>query len=158
MSLGSLTVAVAAFWRAGRVRVLDLRTTARKEVAELRVILDELFRQVPFRIQSRERAWSAIGMALSGAMQEFRTTAESPITEIRQLQAQLGELEAVPALATYNAVEAKVVALRAVHARIQQLSDKYAVAAREDDATREHVRKAALDRASRPGGGPGTGG
>jgi len=45
--------------------------------------------------------------------------------------------------------EDKEVELHAVRRRTQQLSDKFSAAAREDDATREHLRNAMLDRVAR---------
>lgn len=149
ISMGGLIVSMAAFWRSGSVRVVDLRTNVRKEIAELRVILDDLLKQIPHRVQSRERAWATIGLATSGAMVEFRNTADGHVAEIQQLRAQLDHLEPIPRLATYTVVENRAVAERTIRSRTQQLLDKYAAAAREDDATREHARKAALDRVGR---------
>ena len=61
LTVCSIVLSIVALWRTGRIRVLDLRTKTRKDLAELRQTLDHLLQSLPIRIQSRERAMAAIG-------------------------------------------------------------------------------------------------
>jgi hypothetical protein len=149
ISVGSLLMAAAAFWRTGRVRTVDLRTKVRKDVAELRITLDDLSSKIPYRIQSRERAWSSMGLSNSGAMQEFRESANRHIDEVRGLLSRLDEIQKMPLLTTYRNAEDKSVDVEGIRTCTKQLLDKFAAAAKEDEAIREHNRKAMLERAAR---------
>jgi len=56
----------------------------------------------------------------------------------------------VPPRITYKTVEEKLVAARQVRTKLELLSEKYAEAWRQDEATRQHLRDAAVARANCP--------
>jgi hypothetical protein len=90
IAVGSLLVSIAALWRAGRVRVLDLRTSLRKDAVELRLALDDLATTIPASVQSRMRV-SAAASGMGGAMDQFRAEAEADGAAIAALRARLAE-------------------------------------------------------------------
>lgn len=137
---GSLLVSAVALWRSGRVRVLDRRTELRTDIADLWPRLRELEATIPAAVKSRTNASSAIGLGNSGAVAGFRAGAEEDAETVHGLKARLDEIGRIPWLATYGRIEAKVVAARTVRTRFEQLAEKYAAAAREDESTRQHVR------------------
>jgi molybdopterin converting factor small subunit len=145
ITIGGLLVSILALWRAGRLRVLDLRTTLRNDAAELRLALENLAATIPAAVQSRERLAAATGQA--GAFQQFRLEAETDRATVETLRARLSGIEPIPLLASYDTVEAKVVTAHEVRLRVQQLREKYTAAAAGDAQEREYLRAAAEARA-----------
>ncbi len=139
---------IVALWRSGRSPVLTVRTSVRKDVAELRVRLDDLAATVPMAVQSRQRVASAVG-GMGSALDQFCAGADKDKATIESLQKRLGEIECVPLLAGYGALEGKVTAVQEVRTRVDQLAEKYAEAADADGKIREHLRAAALGRVNR---------
>jgi hypothetical protein len=140
LAIGGLLVSPLALWRAGRVRVLDLRTTVHKDAAELRLALEDLAGTIPRAIQSREHVAAATGQA--GALQQFRTEADADIAAVAALRVRLSGIEPIRLLASYSTVEAKVVTAHEVRLRVQQLREKYKAAAAADAQEGEHLRAA----------------
>jgi hypothetical protein len=149
LSGGSLLVAVVSLWRSGRSPVLAMRTSVRKDVAELRIWLDTLSATFPVAVQSRERVAAAAG-GRGGALESFRESVRADQAEVARMRAQLDEIERMPRLYSYSTLEAKSVAAQEVRTRVLQLQEKYAAAAAADEATRKHLRDAAIARANRP--------
>lgn len=146
ISGGSLLVSAAALWRSGRVRVLDLRTSIRRQVAELRLEFAIIPRTIDAAVVSRQSAHAAVGR--TGATAAFRQTAEADKIAVPQWLAKLDEIGAIPLRAGYAALEAKMVAVQEVRTRLDQLTQKYAAAAREDEKTRQCSIDAATARTS----------
>ncbi|HEV2471190.1 MAG TPA: hypothetical protein VGS41_00890 [Chthonomonadales bacterium] len=140
IAAGSLLVSVVALWRSGRVRVLDRRTELRGDLADLRPRVDALERVISDAVQSRVRANSAVGLGRSGAEVMFKKAAEDDSATVQEFRRELDEIDRVPVLAGYRRIEKKMVAARTLRTRFEQLADKYAAAAREDEATRKHLR------------------
>jgi hypothetical protein len=139
ISGGSLLLSAVALWRSGRVPVLDIRTSVRTDIAELRLRLDALSQTIPAAVQSRVRVAAATGSG--GATELFRQGAEADTATVRGLYEQLDRIARIPLLASYGQIEANSVAAREVRTRVEQLSAKYAAAAHEDAAAREHIRE-----------------
>ncbi len=139
-------MSIVAFWRGGRVRVLDRRTELLKDIADLRPRLESLERSISNAVQSRVNASAAIGSALSGAVQAFKDAAVLDTVDVGVLRAQLEETSRLPFFQTYGRIEARMVLVRELRTRFEGLAEKYAGAAREDAATRQQVwqQRAAL--------------
>lgn len=144
IALGSLVVAIAAWWRSGRAHALALRTGVFKDATDLRLALDDLSRKIPSGLQSRERVSAALGRG--GALEQFRAEAHADAAEVGQLLARLAGIPAISTLATYGKVEEVALELRAIAGRVQQLAAKYAAAWDEDEASRQHIRDAMIAR------------
>lgn len=144
ISGGSFLVSVLAWWRSDRVRILDIRTSVRKDVTELRLELDALSSRIPAALQSRERASAATGRG--GALDAFRTEAGIDSAAIEPLRAHLNQIERIRPLASYGEVEAKALTAHEIRTRVRQLAEKYDSAAREDERTREYLRNAMIAR------------
>jgi hypothetical protein len=140
-------VSIAAFWRSGRVRVLDLRTELRKQAAELRLALKDLESTIPFAVESRERVTSVTGQ--TGALQGFRQEAETDAAEVKALQAKVAGIEPIPFLAGYDAIEQRVVIAHEVSIRVTMLREKYTLAAEVDAEVRKHRREEMLEQVRR---------
>ena len=145
ISLGSLVVAAAGFWRSGRVRVLDLRTAVLKDAAELGIALEGLSKTVPAAVRSRTNLSAATGNT-GGALQLFREEAEADLATLRGLRNRLDQVKRVRLFSSYSAIEAKAVSVNEVRTRVRHLTEKYQAAACADDKLREEHRKAATER------------
>jgi hypothetical protein len=101
ISGGSFLVSVLAWWRSGRVRILDIRTNVRRDVAELRLDLDALSTQITRGVQSRIAASAPTGGG--GALEAFRRDADTDSAAIGPLRIQLNEIEKIRPLALRRA-------------------------------------------------------
>jgi hypothetical protein len=72
-----------------------------------------------------------MGLSNSGAMQEFRESANRHIDEVRGLLSRLDEIQKMPLLTTYRNAEDKSVDVEGIRTRTKQLLDKFAAAAKE---------------------------
>jgi len=147
LSGSSLLVSILALWRAGRGRALDLRTSALKDVAELRSTLGDLLEKIPTAVQSRRNASTALGN--TGATERFCRSADEDTGEIQGLVTRLNDAAQTSVHAPYAEVEQVALIAREVRTRAQQLVDKYAAAWAQDEASREYLRRAAADRVNR---------
>jgi hypothetical protein len=146
ISLGSLVVAAGGFWRSGRVRVLDLRLTVRKDIAVLRIDLEGLPQKIAQGMTSRVNVLSAMGMGGSGAAQAFHDAGDADLETLKRLQAQLSKVDRFWLLARwYGAVERKAVSVHAIRHDVNLLQAKYAKAMSEDDENRDRIRKEKID-------------
>jgi hypothetical protein len=149
IAAGSLLVSIIALWRTGRVRVLDVRTRIRKDVAGLRVTLEVLSKTIPAAVRSRQAATAAMGQFKSGSMERFSREAEEDAATIERLQIALNNIERTWLSLSYDDVEAKAVAAHDIAARACVLQEKYARASASDEMTREHLREASIARMKR---------
>ena len=147
ISGSSLLVSILALWRVGRGRALDLRTSALKDVAELRSTLGDLLEKIPPAVQSRRNVAAALGN--TGATERFRGEADADSNEIQGLLTRLNDAAQTSAHAPYSDIEQMALTAREVRTRAQQLSEKYAAAWAQDEASREYLRRAAADRVNR---------
>jgi hypothetical protein len=149
VSVGGLLLSAFALWRTGRVRVLDLRLTVRKTIAELSVELEHLSERLEYGVQSRTRVAAASGEG-GGNVEIFRQAADADRAELQALRSTLEKLNRLPPLAFYSHIEDRAVGAQRIRTRLTQLSEKYAAALREDDARRARIRDrmdAAVNRA-----------
>jgi hypothetical protein len=147
VSVASFAMAGLALWRSGRIRVLDRRTELVRDVADLRLRFEEIERAIPFAVESRERVSAAIGRG--GALDIFHKEAGADAAAVGKLQDQLNAIGRARPLVRYRTVETKLIAAREVRTRLELLSEKYARAAQQDEAMRQHLRDAAAARANR---------
>jgi hypothetical protein len=120
----SLLLSMLALWRAARGKALDLRMTLRRDVAELRVMMDELVGRINRALQpTAERA------ADSAALQALRREADTDSAQLEALRGRLNEINVVPPLCSYRALESKCTVAQAIRTRVGQLTDKYSPAA-----------------------------
>jgi hypothetical protein len=146
VSIGSLLVATAAFWRFGRVRTLDLRLKTRKDAVELRISLEKLVTSIPLAVQSRTHVSAAVGHG--GALDIFRSEAEADATTAAQLLTRIKDSERTGLLSSYGAHEDIAVALHELGTRVKQLQEKYSAAGAADEKLREHLRASAIARSA----------
>jgi hypothetical protein len=149
IALSSLGVAIAAFWRSGRARVLDLRTTVLRDSADTRLALDQLAEKIPRCLQSRQAVCSMGGQ--SGALAQFQEGVARDTEELGRLRNRLAGIPWISTLDRYGAAEDAAVAVQEIRTRVQQLSDKYAAAWAEDEAARARRHAEIVAHASRSG-------
>jgi hypothetical protein len=142
-------LSIVALWRSGRVRVLDMRMSLRKELVELRHALDELKSHIPAAVESRLRVSAAAG-AMGGAVEEFDREATNDTATVTELQACLTTIEPIPWLAGYSTLEAKALDAYKVRIAVERLATKYQAAAEADTEVRKHLRDAMIARGNRP--------
>ncbi len=121
---GSLLLSLLALWRTARFKVLDLRTQLRRDVAELRVTMDEMVAHINRALQpTAERPLE------SAALQALRREADMDSLQLEALRGRLNEINVVATFASYKTLEAKCTLAQAIRTRVAQLADKYASAA-----------------------------
>ena len=117
---GSLLLSLLALWRTARFKVLDLRTQLRRDVAELRVTMDEMVAHINRALQpTAERPIE------SAALQALQREADMDSLQLEALRGRLNEINVVPPLASYKTLEAKCALAQAIRTRVHQLADKY---------------------------------
>jgi|SRR5579862_2107520 len=120
----SLLLSILALWRTARSEALDLRMRLRRDVAELRVMMDELVGRINRALQpTAERA------ADSAALQALRREADTDSAQLEALRGRLNEINVVPPLCSHRALESKCAVAQAIRTRVRQLADKYSSAA-----------------------------
>jgi hypothetical protein len=144
ISLVSLGVASLALWRSEVMRVLDLRTTIRKDQNSLRLELEQLDKKIPFGLQSRQRVCAATGQA--GSAQAFREEVERDIPELVRLRTELANIPWIPLIGGAAIAADAAVAVHDLQVRVKQLTDKYTAAWAEDQAERERIWEGVLAR------------
>ena len=116
----SLLVSLLALWRTARFRVLDLRTQLRRDVAELRVTMDEMVAHINRSLQpTAERPIE------SAALQAHKREADMDSLQLEALRGRLNEINVVAPFASYKTLEVKCAIAQAIRTRIHQLADKY---------------------------------
>lgn len=103
--------------------------------------------KIPTALQSRRNVSSALGN--TGATAAFRVAAAADADEIQGLLTRLNDAAQTSVHAFYSEVEQMALTTREVRTRAQQLSEKYAAAWAQDEASREYLRRIAADRANR---------
>lgn len=121
---GSLLLSLLALWRTARFKVLDLRTQLRRDVAELRVTMDEMVAHINRALQP-----TAEQPIESAALQALRREADMDSLQLEALRGRLNEINVVATFASYKTLEAKCALAQAIRTRVHQLADKYSPAA-----------------------------
>jgi len=120
----SLLLSLLALWRTARFKVLDLRTQLRRDVAELRVTMDEMVTHINRAVQP-----TAEHPIESPALQALRREADLDSLQLGALRGCLNEINVVTPFASYKTLEAKCALAQAIRTRVHQLADKYSPAA-----------------------------
>jgi hypothetical protein len=124
VSGGSLLLSMLALWRSARFKALDLRTQLRRDVAELRVTMDEIVAHINRALQpTTERPLE------SAALQALRREADMDSLQLEALRGRLNEINVVAPFCSYRTLEAKCALAQAIRTRVRQLADKYSSAA-----------------------------
>ena len=134
ISAGGVLIAALAFWRSGRVRTLDLRTTVRRQCAELQIVLETLAATIPAAVESRARITAMTGLA--SALQQFRAEADSDRAAVEELTKSLDRLKRIRFFAGYRAVEEKAIVAYEMSTQVKRLREKYQRAADADNEAR----------------------
>ncbi len=121
VSGASLLLSMFALWRTTHFKVLDLRTQLRRDVAELRVTMDEIVAKI-----NRTLPPTAEPPIESAAL---RREADMDSLQLEALRGRLNEINVVKPFASYKTLEAKCALARAIATRVRQLVDKYSWAA-----------------------------
>ena len=144
ISVVSLLLSLFALWHSGRMGALTLRAELRREVAELRVTMDELIGRMNRALQS-----AAEPPIDSAALRALRDELDGDSVQLEALRGRLSEINVVAPLCSLKTLEAKRAIARAIHTRIQQLAEKYPSAAalvRSDQARDDLASRAVTTR------------
>lgn len=147
VSIGGLIISIAAFWRSGRVRTLDLRLKTRKDAVELRLSLEDLVKAIPLAVRSRTNVSAAVG-GNGGALDLFRSEAAADSETVASLLTRIKDSERTGLLSSYGANEDIAVAMHELETRVRQLREKYSRAGAADEKLREHLRASAIARSA----------
>ena len=142
ISVASLAVAALAYWRAGRVRTLDLRATVGRQCAELLLGLEALATTIPAAVESRARIAAITGQG--GALQHFRTEADSDRATVEELRKRVDSIKRKRFFVGYRAVEKRAVAAYEMSTQVRRLREKYQRAADADSEARRHRQSEVL--------------
>jgi len=142
-------VALFALWRTFAAPTVALRTTLVRELAQLRVELAALGKQIPFGLQSRQRVSSALGTG-GGNLEIFKRETETDLAEVHTIESQVGDMDGVVRwISSYADMEEKAKEVTSARTRAKQLADKYAAAFAKDEADRAFIRESVTQRAAR---------
>lgn len=103
----------------------------------MRLALDQLDKNIPFCLQSRQRVCAANGQA--GALQAFRKEVETDTAEVECLRAELSAIPWIPLLGGSAVAADAAVTVHDLQGRVQVLTDKYAAALAEDAVERDRI-------------------
>ena len=140
----SALIAALAYWRSGRVRTLDLRTTVRRQCAELQLGLETLAAAIPAAVESRARIAAITGK--TGALEHFRTEAESDRAAIEGLRKRFDRIRRISVFTGYEGVESRAVAAYEMGTQVKKLRDKYQRATDADNEARRQRQDEVLAR------------
>ena len=127
ISAGSLIVSAIALWRSGRIRVLDMRTAIRRDIAELEAQLKPL-RQKIYKATELRKLDATLTNRASAPPSMLQAAMEADLRELDGLLEKLNVISQIPLLTGYGTIERKVVALSESRVKAVQIMNKYAKA------------------------------
>jgi hypothetical protein len=155
--VGAITGAVGLLlgWtnyrRLEQIKALDLRLELRKQVSDVRALVEELPDLLERSLVSRSAVLAAMGASRSSASEIWRAGFESDLKVAHTLAAELPAADETHQHSKPENLESKLVEIHALAAKAAGLRDKYVAALASDEKEREHIRAEAHRRLSRVG-------
>jgi hypothetical protein len=129
-----------AYRRSGEMKALDLRLELRKSENDLRRLVGELPAQLENAKKSHIAVASATGMLGSGPLKKWSSEWESDLTKVRSLEEELPSTDSNYLSVNHAELEAKLIAIHDLRAKVVQVQEKYQTSLARDDKEREHIR------------------
>jgi hypothetical protein len=132
-----------SYRRSQQNKALDLRLDLRKQVVDLRAVVEALPNLLQGALASRSAVLAARGLSRSGAFESYKAEWKSDLKAAHDL---LREVREVPnADETYQRskhreLETKLVEVHALATKAKGLRDKYEAALASDEKEREQIR------------------
>lgn len=126
--------------RSEKLKALDLRLELRKADTLARSTVDDLPSLLERAKASRNAVSAATGMLGSGNLKGWLSEWETDFRTVKSLQAELPSTNVEYTQLDSLGLEAKLVAIHALHLRANQILEKYNASLAADDIEREHLR------------------
>lgn len=137
--------------RLQKIKALDLRIELRKQVAEVRAMIDGLPELLERARKSRDAVLAALGTLLTGYHQQvWKPACASDIETAKKLAVGVPAADETFQRASHQELEEKLLEIHALGLKAKQLRDKYLAELASDDRDREHIRARALAHVPRP--------
>lgn len=145
--IAALVFTYINYRRLQKIKSLDLRIELRKQVAEVRAVIDGLPELLERAGKSRDAALSALGTLLTGYHQQvWKPAFASDIETAKNLATELPAADEVFQRASHQELEERLLEIHALGLKGKQLREKYLAELASDDRDREHIRARALAR------------
>jgi len=139
-TLVAIVSAVATYRRVSRIKALDLRIELRKLEADVELALSSLPALIATAKESRTAMKNAVGTLRTGIMQNWLKEADDDRAAALQIEADFKSSLLDDAGATEDALEARLIEMHRLHARVTAYSDKYKASFAEDEKERAQLR------------------
>ena len=135
-----------SYRRSQQIKALDLRLELRKQVSDLRAMVEELPDLLPRSWESRIAVLSATGLLRSGAFESWKTSWESDTAGARALTNELRSSSDYYEDSKHKDLEDKLVKVHSLASKASRLQDEYLGELAADDKEREHILADARNR------------
>jgi hypothetical protein len=138
--LAGLVFSWINYQRAQQIKALDLRLELRKQVCEVRAVVDELADLLQRSRKSRLAVRAAKGSAQSGAVVGWIAEWESDLKAAHDLAREVPNSDETYQHSEHPSLETKLVEVHALATKAARLRDKYQKELASDDREREDIR------------------
>jgi hypothetical protein len=125
--------------RLQQIKALDLRLELRKQVSDIRAVVEALPDLLERSRASRSAVVAATGFR-TGAFETWKAALESDLMTAQALASELPDADETYQRSKHQNLETKLVEVHALAAKAARLRDKYLTALASDDKEREHIR------------------
>jgi hypothetical protein len=126
--------------RLQQIKALDLRLELRKQVSDVRALVEALPDLLERSRASRSAVLAATGQLRTGAFEIWKAVLERDLKTAQALARELPEANETYQRSKYQNLETKLVEVHALAAKAARLHDKYLTELASDDKEREHIR------------------
>ena len=138
--LAGLLLGWTNYRRLQQIKALDLRLELRKQVSDVRAVVEALPDLMERSRASRNAVLAALGLAQSGASETWKATWESDRKAAQALAREVPDANETYHCLKHQDLETKLVEVHALATKAEGPRDKYRTALESDDKEREHIR------------------
>ena len=129
-----------SYRRSQQIKRLDLRLELRKQVADVRSVIDALPGLLERSQASHIAVLAAMGMAQSGASESWMAAWKSDFQTAKDLAREAPDADETYQHAKHQDLETKLVEVHTLATKVVALRDKYLTELASDDKEREYLR------------------
>jgi hypothetical protein len=126
--------------RLQQIKALDLRLELRKQVSDVRTVVEALPDLLERSRKSRSAVLAAKGLLQTGAFKIWKAALESDLKTAQALARELPDTDETYQRSKHQNLETKLVEVHALAVKAARLRDKYLTELASDDKEREHIR------------------
>jgi hypothetical protein len=126
--------------RVQQIKALDLRLELRKQVSDVRSIIDALPGLLEWSRMSHVAVLAAMGLSQSGAFEGWTAAWKGDLKAAQDLAREAPDADETYQRSKRENLETKLVEVHTLATKVAALRDKYLKALASDDKEREHIR------------------